>query len=142
MKATFLTLFLLAGLAGAGQTFAQTKADALLGEWLSAKKGSRIQIYKQGSTYAGKILWGTGSAKKDVKNPDASLRNRELIGLTILNGFTFAGDDEWANGTIYDPREGKTYSCKLTLKSPAQLNIRGYVGLSLFGRTETWTRVN
>ena len=141
MKKLLFTLLILAGIAGVNPTFAQSKADAILGEWLSAKKDSRVQIYKQGNQYAGKILWGTGSDKKDSKNPDPSLRNRDLIGLSILNGFIFDGDDTWANGTIYDPREGKTYSCKMSLKSPDQLTIRGYIGISLFGRTENWTRV-
>lgn len=58
----------------------------------------------------------------------------------MLNNFVFEGDNTWSDGTIYDPREGKTYSCKLTLKSPDQLNVRGYVGVALFGRTEIWTR--
>jgi len=141
VKIILAALLLMAGLASATQTPAQTKADAILGEWVSPKKDARIQIYKQSNTYAGKVLWGTGSDPKDSKNPDPSLRNRDLIGLTILKSFIFDGDDTWVNGTIYDPREGKTYSCKLSLKSPDQLNLRGYVGVSLFGRTELWTRV-
>lgn len=141
MKKNLFSLFILAMIAGAAPAFAQSKADAILGEWLTAKKDSRIQIYKQGNQYAGKVLWGTGSDKKDTKNPNPALRSRDLIGLTLLNGFAVDGDDTWTGGTIYDPREGKTYSCKLTLKSPDQLNVRGYVGVSLFGRTETWTRV-
>lgn len=142
MKNQSFILLLLIGFISTTPTFAQPKADAILGEWLSAKKDSRIQIYKQGNKYAGKILWGTGSDKKDSKNPDASLRSRDLIGLTLLNDFVFDGDATWADGTIYDPREGKTYACKMSLKSPDALNIRGYVGMSLFGRTEIWTRVH
>ncbi|MCX6218922.1 DUF2147 domain-containing protein [Spirosoma sp.] len=52
------------------------------------------------------------------------------------------GSDTWQNGTIYAPREGKMYSCKMTLKDSAHLNIRGYVGVSLFGQTEVWTKEN
>jgi uncharacterized protein (DUF2147 family) len=59
----------------------------------------------------------------------------------ILNDFVFDGDATWENGTIYDPREGKTYSCKITLKNKDNINIRGFIGLSLFGRTEMWTRI-
>jgi len=62
-----------------------------------------------------------------------------LIGLTILKDFVF-DDNSWTGATIYDPRNGKTYSCKLSLKDNYTLNIRGYLGLSLFGRTESWTK--
>jgi uncharacterized protein (DUF2147 family) len=115
--------------------------DAILGEWLSAKKDTRILIFKEGERYRGRVLWGTGSSPKDVKNPDPALRNRDVIGMVILNGFKYDGDGVWEKGTIYDPREGKTYDCKMTIKEDGRLNIRGYVGVSLFGRTEIWTRV-
>lgn len=122
-------------------TYGQSSADGIVGEWLSAKKDSRIIIYRQGTTYAGKVAWGTGSSPKDLNNPDPALRNRDIVGSVILSGFTYKGDDTWADGTIYDPREGKTYSCKMTLKTTGLLSIRGYVGVSLFGRTEVWSRV-
>ncbi|MGC4020942.1 MAG: DUF2147 domain-containing protein [Cyclobacteriaceae bacterium] len=77
----------------------------------------------------------------DEKNPDPALRTREVIGLVILKDFEADKEGKvWENGTIYDPREGKTYSCKMTLKDANNLSIRGYVGVSLFGRTETYTR--
>ncbi|WP_188770620.1 DUF2147 domain-containing protein [Emticicia aquatilis] len=124
--------------------FSQTKADAILGEWLSAKKDSRFLIYKQGNKYFGKVVWGTevdkGIVAKDTKNPDPKLRNRDLLGLVLLKDFEFDMDDTWENGTIYDPREGKTYSCKMTLKNANQLDVRGFMGISLFGRSEIWTR--
>ena len=138
MKTILLTALL--AITFASTIKAQTKADAILGEWLSEKKDSRFLIYKQGTEYYGKIVWGTGSDPKDSKNPDEKLRGRELIGLTMLNEFVFDGDDTWEDGTIYDPREGKTYSCKLNLKSTDQLCVRGFIGISLFGRSEIWTR--
>jgi len=118
------------------------KSDAILGEWINAEQNARFEIYKSESRYFGKILWGTGSDPKDVKNPDKSLRNRDLVGLTILNDFVYEGGNSWAEGTIYDPKDGKTYSCKLTLTAPNKLDVRGFVGFSLFGRTETWTKIN
>jgi uncharacterized protein (DUF2147 family) len=138
MKTQFTTYLLVLTLAVS--SYAQTNPSAVLGEWLSPKKDSRILIYKQGTAYFGKIMWGTGGSPKDEKNPNPALRSRDVIGTVILNDFTFDGSDTWQNGTIYDPREGKTYSCKMTLKDPAHLSIRGYVGLSLFGRTEVWTK--
>ncbi|GAB2523018.1 DUF2147 domain-containing protein [Spirosoma aerophilum] len=138
---TQLTTYLLV-LAFAVNSYAQTNPSTILGQWLSPKKDSRIQIYKQGTAYFGKIMWGTGGPAKDEKNPDPALRSRDLIGVVILNDFTFDGNNTWQNGTIYDPRDGKTYSCKMNLKDPTHLNIRGYVGVSLFGRTEVWTKEN
>ena len=117
----------------------QFTGNEILGEWLSPKKDSRILIYKNDNKYFGKITWGTDSAPNDEKNPDVSKRGRQLIGLDILTDFVF-DKDQWIDGTIYDPREGKTYSSKMTLQDKDKLNLRGFVGLSLFGRTETSTR--
>ena len=112
MKKHLVILLMLTWIGGIAPVFAQPKADAILGEWLSANKDSHIQIYKQGNLYAGKILWGTGSDEKDSKNPDASLRSRDLIGLVLPSGFVLNGDDTWTDGTIYDPREGKRIPAK------------------------------
>ena len=122
------------------EVFSQSKGDDILGEWTTQKQNSRILIFKQNNFYFGRVVWGTGDQKKDEKNPTVELRNRDLIGLTILKDFQFNGTDTWNSGTIYDPKEGKTYSCKITVKDREHLNIRGYIGVSLFGRTEIWTK--
>lgn len=124
------------------QSNEQKKPDAILGEWTNPAKDAKFEIYKKGDVYFGKIIWGTGGDTKDAKNPDPKLRSRDLVGLTILSDFTFDGDDQWEDGTIYDPKDGKTYSCVLTLVSSDKLDVRGFLGISLFGRTETWTRIN
>jgi uncharacterized protein (DUF2147 family) len=123
------------------QSMAQQKnADAITGEWLTAPKDAKILIYKQGNKFFGKINWGKASGRKDDKNPDASLRSRDLLGTVILKDFVFNGKDKWEDGTIYDPNNGKTYSCNIKLKDDKTLEVRGYVGISLLGRTEIWTR--
>lgn len=141
---TIIIVFL-AAFIGAITTFEQSNIisnnDAIIGKWINPDKDAKFEIYKKDDKYFGKIIWGTGSDAKDSKNPDPALRNRDLVGLTILNNFIFNGKNAWENGTIYDPKEGKTYSCTLTLTSVNKLDVRGYVGLSLFGRTETWTRI-
>ena len=122
------------------------KADDIIGVWLSEKKNGKVEIYKTGSKYYGKLIWsktmfevdGTTS-KKDVKNSDASLRTRKLKDLIILKDFVFE-DNVWTDGKIYDPEAGKVYSCTMKLKGNI-LNIRGYVGISLFGRSSEWTRI-
>jgi uncharacterized protein (DUF2147 family) len=119
-------------------------ADAILGTWINEEKEGRIEIYKTGNQYAGRIVWlkepnePDGTPKKDKKNSSESLRKRNILNLVILSGFTYE-DGRWTGGEIYDPKSGKTYSCNMKLKS-GKLEIRGYIGVSLFGRTTTWTR--
>ena len=122
------------------------KADAIMGTWVNPNGQDHILIYKRGTKYFGKLDWikfpndEQGKPKTDKKNPDPALRSRLELGLELLKDFTFDGDNVWEDGTIYDPKSGKTYSCKMTLDGNS-LKIRGYVGISLFGRSETWTRV-
>ena len=114
--------------------------DAVLGEWLAESKDGKVLIYKQGEKYFGKISWGKDVDKKDVNNPVEKLRTQAIVGLVILKGFEFTGK-AWEDGTIYDPKSGKTYSSTIKMKKPNELDIRGYVGISLLGRTTTWTKV-
>jgi uncharacterized protein (DUF2147 family) len=122
------------------------KADAILGSWANPSAEDHILIYKRGNKYFGKLDWikvpndESGKPKTDKKNPDAALRSRPELGLELLKDFTFDGDNVYVDGTIYDPKSGKTYSCKMTLDGD-KLKIRGYIGISLIGRSEIWTRV-
>jgi uncharacterized protein (DUF2147 family) len=119
---------------------ANSGADAILGEWLSQEKDGKILIFKQGDQYFGKISWGKTPGRKDTNNPDEKLRNRDLLGTVILKNFKFTGS-AWENGIIYDPNSGKTYDCILKVKDGNKtLDIRGFVGSPMFGRTSTWSR--
>ncbi len=119
---------------------------SIIGQWYTTNKAGIVEIYQCGSKLCGKIIWlkepnkDNGQPKTDENNPDASKRNQPIIGLNILKGFVADGENKWDDGEVYDPENGKTYSCKMTLKG-STLEVRGYVGVSLFGRTETWTRV-
>lgn len=124
------------------------KSNDILGSWLNEDKDAHILIYEEGGKYFGKLSWlknpvdeETGEPKKDKENPDEALRERTLKGLVILKNFEYDGDGEWDEGSIYDPKNGKTYSCYMELKSMDKLKIRGYIGISLLGRTSYWTRV-
>jgi uncharacterized protein (DUF2147 family) len=127
---------------------AQTKADDIIGIWLTnGDEPAKIQIYKYGDKFYGKIIWLkipllNGTPKVDQNNPDKTKRTTPIIGLAMLSGFKFNGDDEWKGGLIYDPQNGKTYSCNISLKDKNTLKARGYIGISLLGRTEVWTRSN
>jgi uncharacterized protein (DUF2147 family) len=126
--------------------FAQKK-DALVGKWLTTSGDAQIQISSAGGKYAGKIVWlkkpndNTGKAETDDKNPDRTLAKRPILGLEMLKGFSYSNEGVWEGGTIYDPKTGKSYSCKITMINQNQIHVRGFVGISLLGRTETWSRV-
>ena len=122
------------------------KADAILGSWANANGQDHILIYKRGDKFFGKLDWikfpndENGKAKTDKNNPDPALRSHPDLGLELLKDFTFDGDNVYSGGTVYDPKNGKTYNCKMTLEGN-KLTIRGFIGISLFGRSVTWTRV-
>jgi uncharacterized protein (DUF2147 family) len=119
--------------------------NSIVGDWYTAEGSSIVQIYKCGDLFCGKIIWlknpktEDGKEKVDSKNPDAIKKTQKLLGLDILSGFKYRGGNIWEDGKIYDPKNGKTYSCKITLESN-ELKVRGYVGFSLLGRTTVWTR--
>lgn len=120
-------------------------ANDIVGTWFNAEKDGKIQIYKQGDAFFGKLSWLknptlNGKTRTDENNQDASQRSRPLLGLVLLRDFKHDGGNVWSGGKIYDPKNGKTYSCKMTLASRNQLDVRGYIGTPLLGRTTTWTR--
>jgi uncharacterized protein (DUF2147 family) len=138
----FLILFSL-------QVAAQEKnnPDALLGTWLTGEGNGMVEIYKNGDKYQGKIVWlkepldpKTGKPKTDINHPDKSVHDRPVLGLVNLWGFVFAGQDKWEKGHIYDPKNGKEYKCVITLKDKDTLDVRGYIGITLIGRTDIWKR--
>jgi uncharacterized protein (DUF2147 family) len=129
-------------------------ADAILGTWLNGDQDAHIDIYKTDGQYFGKIVWlknpvypaddkkgMAGKTKVDRENPDPAKRTRPTLGLVILRNFVYGNGNVWEKGQVYDPKSGKDYKCKLTLRNPDTLDVRGFVGFSLFGRTDTWTRV-
>ncbi len=126
---------------------ALAQADQIEHLWYNEEKTAKIQVYKatDGKFY-GKIVWlqtpdRDGKPKTDINNPDEKRRNDPELGLVILKGFGKNGDHGYQDGTIYDPKNGKTYSCKMTLNGN-QLDVRGYIGFSLLGRTTKWTRAD
>jgi uncharacterized protein (DUF2147 family) len=152
MKSIFQTILVSCILLVSATAFA-SNADDILGVWFNGEKDAKIEIAKCAEKYCGKIVWlkepnypegskdGTpGTPKLDHNNPEATLKKTSIIGLQIVYDFAFAGEDLWKEGRVYDPKNGKTYKGKMTLVSPTQLDLRGYIGISLIGRTTTWTR--
>jgi len=135
---SLLLITLFAGMTNVSK-LADTKPDDVVGKYWSPEKDGKIEIYKRGNKYYGKTYWGK-NPRKDTENPDAKLRTRDVIGLEFLKDFVFDGDDEWTDGTVYDPKSGKTYSCKMWLED-GNLVLKGYIGISLLGRSETLERI-
>jgi uncharacterized protein (DUF2147 family) len=129
--------------------FAQKDADLIIGTWQTGSGNARVEIYKNANNYQGKIIWlsepidpATNKPKTDTKHPNNKLHTRPLMGLINLWGFSFNDNEgNWDNGHIYDPKTGKEYKCTIKAKDKNSLDVRGYIGISLIGRTDTWTRV-
>jgi len=123
----------------------KAQTDPIEGLWYNDIKSGKILITRApNGKFYGKVVWlkeplKDGKPKVDELNEDPKLRSRPRLGLPVLMDFVKDGDNKYTNGKIYDPLNGKTYSCKMTLKGK-ELDIRGYIGISLFGRTTTWTR--
>ena len=138
--AAFLTVMLTAGVKATAQK------DRLEGLWYNEEKTAKIQIYRAvDNKFWGKIIWlkeplKDGKPKVDEKNTKEALRKRPVLNMPILSHFVKKGDDTYSDGEVYDPKNGKTYSCTITYRSDKELGIRGYVGISLIGRTTTWMR--
>jgi uncharacterized protein (DUF2147 family) len=110
-------------------------AEKIVGIWFTDDKTSKIQIYKNESKYFGKIIW---MAKNESKE---ELKVKPQVGYQIFRKFTFEGKNVWSGGQVSDPRSGMTVSGKLTLKDKNTLNVRGYLGAPMFGKTVILSRV-
>lgn len=119
-------------------TVKQVSPNNIIGIYWSPKKDAKIEIYLKGQLYFGKFAWAA-TPRKDINNPTKALQNRDVLGLEFLTKFTY-DDGVYKGGEIYDPETGKTYSCKMSLDGN-KLKVRGYIGISLFGRTEYFEQI-
>ena len=130
-----------------------SEADRILGVWSTPGDKSKIEIFKCGDKYCGRITelkepnytagdkdGVPGQPILDLQNPNPDRRSRPLLGLQLLEGFRYSGGNVWEGGKIYNPDNGKSYQCKLTLSVPDRLQVRGFIGFSLFGGTSVWSR--
>lgn len=127
--------------------FAQSEGDAILGVWETGSGKARVKIDKVGDKFFGKVVWlreplnEEGKPKVDKNNPDEKLRTIPLLGYKLIKDFSFKGEKAWEDGTIYDPENGSTYSCTIKMTDENTLDVRGFIGVSLFGRTDVWKRI-
>jgi uncharacterized protein (DUF2147 family) len=127
---------------------AQSEADKLVGVWQPSDGRSYLKIDKIGNKFYGRVVWlkepndEDGNPRLDKNNPDPALRSTPLKGYRVLKDFTYNQEEKiWENGTIYDPKNGTTYNCKIELKAENKIEVRGFVGAAVFGRTDVWTRL-
>lgn len=146
MLARLFAPLVLIGLS-AFSTLQQNEEDAIIGIWKNGEGTGMIRIYKNGEKYQGRIVWlkepndpETGQPKLDKNHPDETVRSRPVMGLINTWGFQYKGKKVWDEGKIYDPKNGNTYDCTIKMKDNNTLEVRGYIGVSLIGRTDTWTR--
>ena len=146
MRTLWIPLILL--LLGSTIAAAAAPGAAPEGYWRTAGGDGIIEIARCGAddTLCGKIAWfridpdDPNPQGLDLKNPDPSRRSRSLCGLTFMYGFKPAAPSQWDGGAVYDAESGKTYNATMTLRPDGKLDLHGYIGISLFGRSEIWTR--
>ena len=141
MRLVFTFIFILLSLC----ISAQNHPDDLLGKWVNQDAIARFEFFKTGTTYNAKIIWLSkpqninGEQKIDKNNPDKKLRNRPILGMTILTGLEFSVNDlMWIRGKIYSPEKGETVDCKIRLNNKNELAIIAFKGI--FSTTKKWKR--
>jgi len=139
LAAALITALVIAG----GHAFAQSAAT-IAGIWWTPEHDGKVEIAVDPAGVASGRLIAvkrTHANDRDSRNPDPALRTRPVLGLAILRDFRQEKDGSWSGGTVYDPEDGRTYRGTLSLDREGRLRMRGYVGISLFGRTEILVRV-
>jgi hypothetical protein len=140
MKKTLITLlFAFCGCLIYGQS-----ADVIVGTYLKADGKSKIEFFKSGDTYSGKVVWlkdpndANGNPKKDPKNPDKSLRERPLLGMVTITGLKHEGGGKYIEGKAYRPAEGDEVKFKVKNNGNGTIDVTG--SKYSFSKTETWKK--
>ncbi|MCF6132054.1 DUF2147 domain-containing protein [Flavobacterium wongokense] len=120
--------------------------QSIFGKWktiddLTGKEKGIVEIYEYKGKVYGKIIEIFEADKKHLRceKCEGEDRNRPILGMNIIKGLK-RNDDVYEGGKIIDPKNGKSYHCKITLEGKDKLIVRGYIGISLFGRSQTWIR--
>lgn len=122
-------------------------SQTALGKWKTiddetGKAKSVVEIYESNGKIYGKVVEIFDKTKegKLCDKCEGSKKNKPVMGMVILEGLSKKGSS-WEGGTILDPNSGKIYKCNISLENKDKLKLRGYVGISLLGRTQFWERI-
>jgi len=121
------------------------------GVWLTEARDAAVLIARCGgdedaSLLCGRIVWlkdaddASGTPRSDTRNPDPARRARPICGLVVMGGLRPSGPDEWDDGSVYNPQDGRLYTGDMVLLSDRRLRVRAYLGLPFLGQTQVWTR--
>ncbi|MEM9370536.1 MAG: DUF2147 domain-containing protein [Pseudomonadota bacterium] len=127
-------------------TSTAAEPDPAFGRWVVDSGKAVIELYSCGDQACGRLVWlknpydDAGELKRDVLNPDPETRDRPLCGLELVTGLRREANGAWESGSIYSTRDGQTYGLDIKLLSADELSVRGYLGVSLLGKTQTWNR--
>lgn len=122
-------------------------AAAPYGLWLTANKRAIVEIAPCSDSACGRIVWmanayeDDGSPKRDRNNPNEALRDQPLCGITLVGDLMPRDRRAELYGFVYNPRNGKKYSARVSALDEDKIEMRGFLGLEAFGKSETWTRV-
>jgi uncharacterized protein (DUF2147 family) len=124
-------------------------AQSITGLWQTVSEDgvakSEVRIWKSGDEYMGRVAEIYRKDKRDARctecDRDDPRYNEKVLGMTIIKGLEKTGENMWENGTILDPQNGNVYKCKMRINDDGDLVVRGFVGISLVGRSQTWKRV-
>jgi uncharacterized protein (DUF2147 family) len=120
---------------------ADDQGALILGNWLTEPHDGIIQIsLASDGSYQGRIVGGNDPQRLDQHNPDPARGSLSLLGQSILQGMKYDGAGAWSGGSIYDPDSGRTYKCRLVRLDHDRLQVRGFIGIALLGRSQVWTR--
>ncbi|MGH8141180.1 MAG: DUF2147 domain-containing protein [Steroidobacteraceae bacterium] len=136
-----LSAFAVAAVRAADDAGRAAPAAVILGNWVTQPRDGIIQIsMTPDGAYQGRVIGGSNPHRLDQMNPDPSRRRLELLGAVIMRNMRYQGRRRWSGGTIYDPANGRTYQCQLQLQDAQHLQVRGFLGITLLGRSQLWTR--
>lgn len=142
---TLLTFF------GGGTGDATISAsDVICGRWITTENNLMIQVYRENNDYKAKIIWfNDGDDPRlmdtwtDQHNPDKSLRNRKILGMSVLRNLTYcATSNSWEDGLVYDSKHGREWNACASINKNGLLEVKGYWHFKWIGRTLTFKRTS
>jgi uncharacterized protein (DUF2147 family) len=123
-------------------------AQQICGKWESSEKNLIVQVYCEDDKFKAKIIWYTDTGGKpmdywtDKRNPDPALRNRKILGMSVLRDLMYQPEtNSWENGIIYESKNGREWNASVRIDKNGSLKVKGYWHFKFIGKTMTFSRV-